>query len=195
MYRDYEINSRLQEEKPHNLIVFGAYANYHHRFRRIYLARTALVPRTNSDPAKQGERPGRFILVRIFLTMCENPRIDFWVYDTVSMVYIWWKGHHIIRHYMSDPTISFDFGIVEGGSQSMYVASLVVRKIWYNPARMVLRGCKVADKSAHDTSLVTFTEAEGDATDKYWEADMDIAYTHTANFLDKVSDTIQPILF
>jgi hypothetical protein len=190
MYRDFEINSKLEEEKPHNLIVFGAYANYHHRRRCVYLARCALVPRPGSDPEQYHEEPGRFILVRIFLTMCDNPRIDFWVYDRLSKVYIWWKGHELFRHYMSDPSIRFDFAIVEGGSQSMYVKSLVQRNIWYNPARMVLRGCKVADKAQYDPSLVMFTVAQGDKTDLLWEADLGLADMHAANFLGKVRDII-----
>ena len=66
----------MDHEKPHKLIVFGAYANYHRNFRVVYLARCALSPRPGSAAdAQRHERAGRFILVRIFLTMCEpmNP--------------------------------------------------------------------------------------------------------------------------
>jgi len=185
-YRDMEIQSHMEEEKVHNLVVFGAYANYHARFQRVYISQCAMRPRASS-PKAGGEAPGRFILVRIYLTMCNEPRVDFWVYDTLTGEYFWWQGHEAVRHYMCEPTLPFDYRIVQGGKANPYGQALIKRGIWYNPVRMVLRGCKVHDIGVDDPSLKKFTKTGGDPTDQLWEADQDLAGHQVVRFVKNVS--------
>lgn len=183
----------MEEEKVHNLIVFGAYANYHVHFQRIYISQCAMRPRSSSSKVAS-ETPGRFILVRIYLTMCNEPRVDFWVYDTWAREYFWWQGHEAIRHYMCEPTLPFDYNIVQGGRANPYVQALIKRGIWYNPARMVLRGCKVHDVGVDDSSLKKFTMKEGDLTDQIWEADQDHAELQVVRFVKNVSISLSCVL-
>jgi hypothetical protein len=185
----------MDHEKPHKLIVFGAYANYHRNFRVVYLARCALSPRPGSAAdAQRHEKPGRFILVRIFLTMCDEPRLDFWVYDTETRTYIWWKSQQLIREYMSDLSITFDHAIVECGRDGAYVKSLVAAGIWYNYERMVLRGCKTWNVAKDCSSLITFNSEKGDPTDRLWEADASQASLSVSKFMSSVRINIRDIL-
>ena len=85
-------------------------------------------------------------------------------------------------------SLAFDYRIVEGGKANPYVASLVKRGIWYNPARMVLRGCKVHDKGVEDPSLRKFNPVQGDETDQMWEADADESSRHVVTYVKKVSN-------
>ena len=163
-YREFD----TCQEKIFGRVVLGLYVNTHKNFVKAFLARCVL---------KSNETGRNYILVRLWLTMCANPKVELILYDTVTKQCDLHPAQSEFREYWSNPNAQYNFE----ESEMAYVHFITSTNLMYDASRMILRCCKKPMKSCHDFRDEELFGENGDRDDAIWEAEDDEVFNIDSN--------------
>ena len=165
-YREVEMYKA--EEKLRGYVVLGLFYAAHHRCRRVWVAQCPLLPKDRVQHEKEFGKDAKFVLLRILLTMCDNPRTDFVVLNAATSHVEIWQGTSHIRHYECDLDGTYNSGHAEHLLREHYAQHNLI----YDPARLVKR---IVNPAKHNLEIVgtheSFKFDKTDDTDAMFEDD------------------------
>ena len=184
-----EMEMYVEREKLRGYVVLGMYLNTHENFLRGFVAQCRLLPLDHVAHNTRFGDNADMVLLRILMTMCSNPRID-WIILHESTGHIErWEGTELIRGYDCAPDLAYDMEAAEQRLKEYYKEESLI----YDPAKLIKRDVNPYRRKI-DVEVLTdhfkFKAGEVDESDALWEHD-DQAYD---TLLDKVAQSDKKLI-